>query len=223
MLRAEGFPDETIALEQRDRSEEVDEAEMLDELDAMEAGPGLVASKSMMTGLVKGGMVGGILGAILGLAVALVFFPAPGSLGAQTGPFIATVDAFTVAGGTCGGVAGGFLKPRERRSAPDQGEYENLQEIREVVLSIRLDDERALQRAEQLVRDGAVRLDHVGPHGEVMSTERTHADHSPRGTIADTGGRDKGPHRSSIPGEGKARGKGASSPFRALADHVKAM
>jgi hypothetical protein len=129
---------------------------------------------------VKGAVFGGILGTILGAAVAFFSFGSPGAAGGQLGPFIAVIIAFAVGGATAGGVAGGFLKPREHPASPDKGEYEDLDEVREVVLTVSLDDERALERAEQLVRTSAIRVDHVGREGEVLGTERTSADHPPR-------------------------------------------
>lgn len=77
------------------------------EANGFTGGPGVVASKSQARGSL-GGIAGGIIvGAIIGLIVGLLFFD--GTLG-----IIITVIAFAVGGATFGGVAGGFVRPRQK-------------------------------------------------------------------------------------------------------------
>ncbi len=76
------------------------------EADSFTGGPGVVASKSQARGSVGGIVLGAIIGAIVGVIVGLIFFT--GALGV----IISTV-AFAVGGATFGGVAGGFVKPRQ--------------------------------------------------------------------------------------------------------------
>jgi len=77
------------------------------EANGFTGGPGVVASKSQARGSL-GGIAGGtVAGAIIGLIVGVLFFD--GALGVV----IAGV-AFAVGGATFGGVAGGFVRPRQK-------------------------------------------------------------------------------------------------------------
>lgn len=76
------------------------------EAEGFTGGPGVVASKSQAHGSLGGIAGGAIIGAVLGLIVGLIFFD--GMLGV-----LISLIAFAVGGATFGGVAGGFVKPRQ--------------------------------------------------------------------------------------------------------------
>lgn len=77
------------------------------EAEGFTGGPGVVASKSQARGGLAGIAGGAIVGAILGIVVGLIFFS--GGLG-----LIISVVAFAAGGATFGGVAGGFVRPRQK-------------------------------------------------------------------------------------------------------------
>ena len=85
--------------------------EMHEEADSFTGGPGVVASKSQARGSMGGIVVGGIVGAILGL-IACLFME-------HTTGLVISIIAFTFAGITAGGVAGGFVRPK--RTVPPSG------------------------------------------------------------------------------------------------------
>ena len=77
------------------------------EADGFTGGPGVVATKSQARGSLGGIAGGAVVGALLGLIIGVLFLE--GALGV----IIATV-AFAVGGATFGGVAGGFVRPRQK-------------------------------------------------------------------------------------------------------------
>ena len=82
-----------------------------EETDAFTGGPGVAATKSQARGSLLGGGLGIVAGAIIGVIVGLL---ASAILGFEQRGVIISIVVFGVAGVTFGGVAGGFLRPRQK-------------------------------------------------------------------------------------------------------------
>lgn len=156
---------------------EVDEARMRDELEGVVGGPGLVATRSMARGAAAGALLGVIVGAVLGLIVGVLVFAGPAS-GHNVGLW-ATVVAFAAGLGTAGAVAGGFIRPRVRPDAAEvQGWWTRTPE--RVVVGVHVNDQASLEVAMDVLSSAdPLRLDRIGPQGEVLTTAQLGLDEVP--------------------------------------------
>jgi hypothetical protein len=169
-----------VELKSKRGDQQVQYAEMRDELEGVVASPvlGAAMTKSQTQGAAGGAILIGGIGLVLGVIAGFIVNGAPGSEVSVARWVMLWLFTPAVAAGTLGLLAGGMLKQRyvpapndaapPHEASPDAG----IEAEEETVVEIRVGDDSELQRAEGLLAElKPQRLDRFDADGEVMATK----------------------------------------------------